>query len=571
MGVLLTQGNKKEFFSGDMNNVKKKVGKIQIGDKDRLKDKIGKIDLLKLGHHGYIYSNTKDYLNKLKPEYAIITNDVGEIYLETNQFLDQNNINYLYSTQDEYEVNAIITNDNIELGFGTQGIKNIKGKTYYIQEKNIYKNYLNFETNLKYKIIEKNVKNWDELKKIIEDNKNNKELDSNDNSCIIGCLKINLCNEENNNCYIANSCITINNYQNIILTTKEKEIIIKRDKKLFDFPLFYMENSKLILGETNIQGIIKIDGNKENVAANSNLIKLISSELTMHNNIVLCNNLNKTTKRTKKLPSLNANRFFGSAIYAVYSKINILGGEISNNIHEIFINEKNKESQLPEIIDNDFIYCVRGAGIYMNNKCILNMFNGKITNNKGINNSSIYSNINSSHLKVNVNRNLHQNCQGIGIFASKNCEIYLHKGEISNNTAINNGKIFFKTPNNEKISNIFEIYSFIYGAGIYSMSSKVEINEDFIIKNNFCQLNSNINIEKNCLILKAIHSAIRGGHIYFYNSKCNISGSIQNSNNNSKISLNIFNKDALNKEKKLLIDSQGGGINFINCKKNRNK
>ena len=103
------------------------------------------------------------------------------------------------------------------------------------------------------------------------------------------------------------------------------------------------------------------------------------------------------------------------------------------------------------------------------------------------------------------------------------------------------------------------------------MSSKVEINEDFIIKNNFCQLNSNINIEKNCLILKAIHSAIRGGHIYFYNSKCNISGSIQNSNNNSKISLNIFNKDALNKEKKLLIDSQGGGINFINCKKNRNK
>ena len=550
MGVLLTQGNKKAFFSGDMNNVKKKFGEIKIGDEDRLKDKIGKIDLLKLGHHGYQNSNTKDYLNKLRPEYAIITNDIGEIFLETNQFLDENNINYLYSTQDEYEVNAIITNDNIELGFGTQGIKNIKGKTYYIQEKNIYKNYLNFETNLKYKIIEKNVKNWDELKKIIEDNKNNKELDSNDNSCIIGCLKINLCNEENNNCYIANSCITINNYQNIILTTKEKEIIIKRDKKLIDFPLFYMENSKLILGETNIKGIIKIDGNKENVAANSNLIKLISSELTMHNNIILCNNLNKTTKRTKKSSNLNVNRFFGSAIYAIYSKINILGGEISNNIHEIFINEKNKESKLPEIIDKDFIYCVRGAGLYMNNKCILNMFNGKITNNKGINNSSIYSNINSSHLKVK-NASLHQNCQGIGIFASKNCEIYLHKGEISNNTAINNGKIFFKTPNNEKMSNIFEIYSCIYGAGIYSISSKVEINEDFIIKNNLCQLNSNINIEKNCLILKTIHSAIRGGHIYCNNSKCNIRGSIQNGNNNSKITLNIFNKDTLDKEKNI--------------------
>ena len=97
--------------------------------------------------------------------------------------------------------------------------------------------------------------------------------------------------------------------------------------------------------------------------------------------------------------------------------------------------------------------------------------------------------------------------------------------------------------------------------------SKVEINEDFIIKNNLCQLNSNINIEKNCLFLKTIHSAIRGGHIYCNNSKCNIRGSIQNGNNNSKITLNIFNKDTLDKEKKISIDNQGGGINFINCKK----
>ena len=444
LGVLLTQGNKKAFFAGDMNNIKKRIGQIQIGDEDRLKEKIGKIDFLKLGHHGYQNSNTKDYLNTLKPEYAIITNDVGEIFYETNIYLNENKINYLYSTNDEYEVSATISNDNIELGFGTKGIKRIKEKYYYIPEENIYKNYLNQEISFRYNFIEKSVNNWEELKNLIE---NKKPFEFNDKTCIIEALKINLCSKEKNNCFIANSCITINNYKKIILTTKEKEIIIKRDKKLIDFPLFYLENSNLILGEENKNGIIKIDGNKKEVEANANLIKLISSELTIYDNIYLCNNLNKTKKRSKNSSLLNANKFFGSALYAFNSKINIYGGEISNNIHEIFIDEKNKESQLPEILDNDFLYCVRGAGIYMNN-CILNIYNGKICNNQGINNSSIFSNINSTTLKKNAT--IHQNCQGIGIFASKNSEIYLHKGEISNNTAINNGKIHIRKSKNEK-------------------------------------------------------------------------------------------------------------------------
>ena len=97
-----------------------------------------------------------------------------------------------------------------------------------------------------------------------------------------------------------------------------------------------------------MNGIIKIDGNKKEVEANANLIKLISSELTIYDKVYLCNNLNKTKKRTKNSKLLNANKYFGSAIYASNSKINIYGGEISNNIHEIFIDEKNKESQLPE-------------------------------------------------------------------------------------------------------------------------------------------------------------------------------------------------------------------------------
>ena len=154
LGVLLIQGNKKAFFSGDMNNIPKKVGEQKIGDEDRLKEKIGKIDLLKLGHHGYQHSNTKDYLNILNPDYVIITNDPGCIYKETAEFLEKNNINYLYTKYDEYEINASICNNDIFLGFGTKGIKKIKNKIFYINDANVFKNYLACEFEIKSNIIE---------------------------------------------------------------------------------------------------------------------------------------------------------------------------------------------------------------------------------------------------------------------------------------------------------------------------------------------------------------------------------------------------------------------------------
>ena len=106
-----------------MNNVKKNVNGEQIGDEDRLKNEIGKIDLLKLGHHGYYNSNTEDYLNVLSPNYAVITNDVGIPYYNTLRILDNKKVNYIYSTQDKYEVCVIIYNDEITLEFGTSELK----------------------------------------------------------------------------------------------------------------------------------------------------------------------------------------------------------------------------------------------------------------------------------------------------------------------------------------------------------------------------------------------------------------------------------------------------------------
>ena len=134
-----------------------------------------------------------------------------------------------------------------------------------------------------------------------------------------------------------------------------------------------------------MKGKIILDGNKKEVISNSNLIKLRESEYYQYSNVILCNNLNRTIKKTEKASNINSNKFFGSAIYSINSKINIYGGEISENIHEIFIDENNEESILPKKIKENILYCSRGAGIYMINKSILNMYGGKISNNKGIN------------------------------------------------------------------------------------------------------------------------------------------------------------------------------------------
>ena len=563
LGILLKQGNKKAFFAGDMNNIPKKVGNEKIGDEDRLKDKIGKIDLLKLGHHGYQYSNTRGYMNVLKPEYAIITNDPDCIYLEINDYLEKNKVNYLYSTYDKYEVNAIITDDEIILGFGTEGIKKVKNKIFYIKEENIYKNYLDYEYSLKENIILKTAKNWIELKNIIENQNPIESINNDEKTIMLTSLKINLDVDENNESYIANFCIKINNYKKIILTVNEKEIIFKRDKSLLDYPLFYAENSCFILGEEKMEGKITIDGNKENMACNSNLIKLIESEYYQYSNVILCNNWNKTTKCTKKSSNINTNKFFGSAIYSINSKIHIYGGEICDNIHEISIDENNEESKLPEKYKNVIFYCSRGAGIYMINNSILNMYGGKISNNKGINNTRIYSNINSTILK-DKNAKLEQNCKGVGIFATKNSQIFLYKGEISNNLAINSGKIFLKNPQNEKKNKIVLINSCICGSAIFSGNNTYfQMEKDFIIKNNYCQLNTEINIDKNNIV-NDLENGIKGGQLFFSKSIVRIKGGlIENGKNISKQKKNI----ETNKIKKIVDFNEGGGIIFINCHK----
>ena len=160
LGILLFQGNKKAFFAGDIENTKKYVGGKKIGDEDRLKYEIGKIDFLKFGYHGYSTSNTIEYMAVISPDYGVIANDVGISGSYALRYMENNKKNFLYSTQDEYEVCAIIYNDEITLGFGTPGIKKVRDDIFYIPENKIYCDYLKCKCKVKYDFVEKTVNNW---------------------------------------------------------------------------------------------------------------------------------------------------------------------------------------------------------------------------------------------------------------------------------------------------------------------------------------------------------------------------------------------------------------------------
>ena len=554
LGILLFQGNKKAFFAGDMGNIKKNVGGIKIGDEDRLKYEIGKIDFLKFGHHGYSSSNTTDYMTVIFPDYGVITNDIGYSGTSAYKHMENNKKNFLYSTQDEYEVCAIIYNDDITLGFGSPGLKKVRDDVFYIPENKIYSDYLKCKCNVKYDFVEKSVNNWEELKATIEQFKNSGGIYIKENCYLVECLKIYLNIENNNNIYNANSTININNYQNIHLISKKNEIIIKRDEALIDSPLFRTENGFLTLGEENMEGKITIDGNKENVTSSSNMIQLRNSIFTIYNNVTLCNHLCNITKIPTDFLG------YGSTIVADrFSYINMYGGEISNNIQEMNIKKNNTDGVLPEILASNYFYDVRGTVIYLRSST-LNVFGGKICNNKGINNSEIYSNENST----NGTYSLNQRILGGIIFADSLANVNLYKGEISDNYAVNNSKSNIITSKKEKTTNIDSINSCIYGSLMYFSSAIFKMNDDFIITNNSSNLNTSINIEKNCIV-KKIDSAIRGGQIYCTSSTVKINGGIiQNAYNKKNITSSIESNEG--GAKNVSSSTLGGAMDCIGCK-----
>lgn len=67
LGILVEKDGYRVFLAGDINNYD--------GDEKRLAPEIGKVDVLKLGHHGYLGSSTLSYIRTLDPDMAIQTNN----------------------------------------------------------------------------------------------------------------------------------------------------------------------------------------------------------------------------------------------------------------------------------------------------------------------------------------------------------------------------------------------------------------------------------------------------------------------------------------------------------------
>lgn len=70
--TLLECNGNKGLLVGDLNN--------KAFDEYRIANKISKIDLLKVGHHGYLFSSSIYMLKHLNPKYSIVCNKESKIY-----------------------------------------------------------------------------------------------------------------------------------------------------------------------------------------------------------------------------------------------------------------------------------------------------------------------------------------------------------------------------------------------------------------------------------------------------------------------------------------------------------
>lgn len=68
--LLYTNGNDKMLFTGD----------AEKGTEAEILDQMVKVDVLKVGHHGSHSSTTQPFLDKVDPEYAVITTGTGNKY-----------------------------------------------------------------------------------------------------------------------------------------------------------------------------------------------------------------------------------------------------------------------------------------------------------------------------------------------------------------------------------------------------------------------------------------------------------------------------------------------------------
>lgn len=101
--TLIQKGDKKALLAGDVNNIDK--------DEAKFAPVIGDVDLLKVGHHGYIQSSSYNWLKTLKPEIAVVTNYKKKMTPDVLVKLAFVSGSALFCTADQAGVIATFTDD----------------------------------------------------------------------------------------------------------------------------------------------------------------------------------------------------------------------------------------------------------------------------------------------------------------------------------------------------------------------------------------------------------------------------------------------------------------------------
>ncbi len=101
VGIKITKGGKSAFLASDITK--------STGLESVIAPQVGDIDLLKIGHHGYFGSSSVEFLSVLKPEIAIVTNQLGKVYPNVKWNLTMHAKVPFFST---YDNNGIIASFN---------------------------------------------------------------------------------------------------------------------------------------------------------------------------------------------------------------------------------------------------------------------------------------------------------------------------------------------------------------------------------------------------------------------------------------------------------------------------
>ena len=105
VGTLVTIGKSRAFLAGDIN--------YKAGDEKRIADKIGNVDLLKVGHHGYLQSTSFYWVKKLMPKIAIFCNEMKGVYPDVKYKLKNISHSKLYATMNSNGIIACFDGENI--------------------------------------------------------------------------------------------------------------------------------------------------------------------------------------------------------------------------------------------------------------------------------------------------------------------------------------------------------------------------------------------------------------------------------------------------------------------------